>query len=70
MKLEGLKIEIHRRSTWLVCVHAVLSTFFAELFNRSGIFNFEPSADMSLCAGPPSNDTRIVAPRLVSFGVA
>ena len=64
MKLEGLKIEIHRRSTWLVCVHAVLSRALQP------VGYFEPSADMSLCAGPPSNDTRIVAPRLVSFGVA
>jgi hypothetical protein len=36
MKLDA---RAHRWSTWLVCVNAVLSTFFAELLNQSGLMS-------------------------------
>ena len=58
MKLEGLKIEIHRRSTWLVCVHAVLSTFFAELLNQSGLMSRALTCRCVRRSPKLTNDTR------------
>jgi hypothetical protein len=55
MKLDA---RAHRWSTWLVCVNAVLSTFFAELLNQSGLMSRALTCRCVRRSPKLTNDTR------------